>query len=273
MVSPETVLTARRWADLGLPHDQAGLRVAQRAVHPDMCSEAGAADAFMRLKSLFNAPDVDLRIATGTYGSGAVTWAFGDADADLAEVAWSAHRDIRATDGLWAAEATLNSDHTTLTCDYGPGWWWLSDFGVLDERTVVWVAKRLMALAAIAAKHNVVHGDIHPATVALLPAGHGLRLDGWWTGVRVGLPLAVRPVAPTLGRFTKGAPATPELMVSQSAKMLLDHEAGPLTKTLNDLWLRPTGPDAAFHTIDRIAHDAFGKPTWHPLAAPTTKGI
>lgn len=267
------VLSAKRWADLGLPHDKTGLRQAQRLMHPDVNHDPDAGTAFQRLFELFNAPELDLRLAKGTMNGGSVIWTFDAADADLAEVALSAHRSIRNHKSMWAAEATLSADRTELTCGYGDGWWWLSDFGTLDERTVVWVAKRLMALAAIADNCDLVHGDINPSTTVLMPSEHGLRLDGWWTCVRVGEPLSVRPAAPTLARFTKGAPATPELMVSQAAKMLLGHDTGPLTDVLNDLWLRPINPNLAFFAIDAAAVKAFGKASWHPLHAPSAKGI
>ena len=64
----DAVLSALNWdplARLGLPHDKKGLLRAKRMLHPDVSKHKQATEAYMMLDSLFNAPDIDLRIAQG----------------------------------------------------------------------------------------------------------------------------------------------------------------------------------------------------------------
>jgi hypothetical protein len=272
-ITPTKVMQAKNWADLNLTHDRAGLRSAQRAVHPDVCPDPQASDAFTRLEVLFHAPDADLRLARGTFKGGSVEWKFEVQDKDLAEKAYHFQKEIRnqADGSLWVPSPSL--DGVTLTNSYGDGWWFLDSFSKLDERTVVWVVKRLMAAIAVADKVGIVHGDINPKTVALSPSRHGLQLDGWWTGVHHGEPLAVKPTAPTLTKWLNGAGASSKLSVSQAAKMMLDHDCGALRGLLASLWTQPKDPSIAFRELDEASKAKFGKPQWHELAEPNTKPI
>lgn len=270
-VKVSDVLKAKRWSDLGFAHDQSGLRAAQREFHPDVCHEANAAEAFIRLKTLFELPDIQTRKADGRFVGGKIAWTFDRDDIDLAQKAVRAQKAMSVESDLWVPQPELGGE--TLTCTYGEGWWPLRDFQ-LDERSVVWVAKRLMAVSTIASKLNLVHGDINPKTAMILPEQHGLRLDGWWTSVADGEVLEVLPEAPTPTKWLNGSAATPKLMVAQSAKMLLgNHDCGPLKDVLKDLWLRPTSPQTAFETIDTTAKTAFGANSWHPLSQPNVEGI
>lgn len=266
-------MRATSWADLNLPHDAKGLRSAQRAVHPDVCLEADAHDAFTKLTVLFEAPDMDLRLAKGSFKGGKVEWKFDTHDQDLADLAHKAHNKIRKVkDGeLWVAESSLLG--TTLTNTYGDGWWFLRSFPKLDERTVVWVVKRLMAVITLAEKAGMVHGDINKNTVALNPSLHGLRLDGWWTSVNIGESLQVKPDAETLTKYLRGAEVDAKLSVSQAAKMLLDNNCGVLEPLLEKFWTNPPTPQEAFQKLDDASRAKFGKPTWHELKEPKSKGI
>lgn len=272
-ITASQVMRATSWADLNLPHDASGLKSAQRAVHPDICSEPSAHDAFTKLPILFHAPDMDLRLAKGKFMGGSVEWKFDIQDQDLTSHAESMQRSVHnQPDGaLWAPSGSVMS--STLTNTYGNGWWFLRDFKKLDARTVVWVAKRLMAAISVAEKAGIVHGDINENTVALNPSQHGLMLDGWWTAVEVGETLQVRPDAPTLNKYLNGAAVDSKFSVSQASKLLLKHECGNLESHIKAMWVNPTTPQKAFRIVDEKSREAFGKPTWHELAEPKTKGI
>lgn len=268
MTTPAQVLAATRWSDLGLPRDADGMRAARRALHPDTCHEPGATEAFTRLEALFEASDIDLRLATGTMvGPGVVRWDFDPADADLARVGVEVAEQVRSAEPIgWAPRTRADGDH--VISEHGPGWWPLSDFGTLDERTVVWVAKRALAASAVAERLGWVHGDIFDLTVWLEPEAHGLHLDSWHTAVRVGGSLVATPHAKTLPRWMGGEPVSGELACSQIAAMASGHDCGPLADLFEELRLRPVDPSRAFARVDEAAKSAFGAPSWHPLARP-----
>ena len=63
----EMIDSAKVWSDLNAPKTQNDLRKLQRMVHPDINHEPGANAAFVKLTELFNAPDYDLRVASGVH--------------------------------------------------------------------------------------------------------------------------------------------------------------------------------------------------------------
>lgn len=266
----EAILAARTWADTGFEHSRSGLRRAQSRVHPDICREPGADDAFMRLQTLFDAPDVDLRLAKGRFRGGSIAWEFATGDRDLLE------RALEAQGALWKPSEPVQwvpepiRDSMALESRYGPGWWFLSQFGKLDGRTVAWVWKRLLAAIATAESTGWVHGDINASTVALLPSEHGLRLDGWWTAVPVGSPLSVSPTASTPPAFLSGDPVDSRVSVAQAADLLLQHFPGrELGALLGQLRLRPVLALEAFEQGERAIQADYGPPKWHVLETPT----
>ncbi|MDR3359266.1 MAG: hypothetical protein LBO20_01125 [Bifidobacteriaceae bacterium] len=150
-------------------------------------------------------------------------------------------------------------------------WWFLGDFGQLDDATAVWVAKRLAAAINQAALVGLAHSDINPWTVVVNPADHGLRLDGWWLGRLIGQPLTVRPSAPTPSRYLGGAPADDLLGVSQAAAMLAESgTTGELRRLFSDQALRPQPPTVFFQAVTDCSRRQFGADRWRPLARPAT---
>ncbi len=285
-ITVDDVLAAGTWADLHLPRTKAGLRAGERAVHPDMCPDPRATAAFMHLNDLYTtSTDFALRVATATrQAPGILTWTPRAGFEDLAGVARKAMDDVAGThhDGprftTWALPDG-HPDGEQLTVGYRDDpdehWWFLSDIGKLDERTVVWVAKRLAAAITLTEQAGWVHGDIHPGTVAVNPAHHGLRLDGWWTAIRIGARITVTPTATTPPRWLGGAGAQAAMSVAQAAAMLLTASelTGPLHDVLARQALTPTGPAALFTQIDEAARQLFGNPAWHELAEPATEPI
>lgn len=281
----EAVLSASSWADLGLPRTRASLRTAARAVHPDLCSDPRAGRAFARLNDLFAAPEHALRVATAQRaGPGVLRWTPRSSFDDLADVARQAMADVAATTpGAAPRFATWTLPGPGVTVAYaqagadepGQRWWFLRDFPRLDSRTGVWVAKRLAAAVAAAERAGWVHGDIHPATVVLDPAGHGLRLDGWWSAVRLDERIAVAPTAPTPPRWLGGAAADATMSVAQAAAMLVERCAAdePLRTVLARHAVDPGTPVQLHDDVDRAARALYGAPSWHVLADPASAPI
>ena len=278
----DTVLAAAAWSDLpGYPRDARGLRRLQRELHPDVNPDPRAADAFARIEVLFNAPDVVVHLARGRKRSGAMEWDLGAGNEDLAATAVVAARDVLRQPNPDGSAPTVQwvptpaaSGHV-LTSDYGPGWWLLTDFPALDAATAAWVWNRLLAVISMAERAGWIHGDIAPGVIALDPAEHGLRLDGWWTAVRPGHRLVVAPTSTTPPAYKGGKRADAQLSLAQAASSLLERSA-PSPKIKNLLLqtsLRPAGlPKTLKHTRGAL-HADFGRRAWHELAAPSAVAI
>ncbi|GAA1876322.1 hypothetical protein GCM10009751_40140 [Myceligenerans crystallogenes] len=274
------MLAAATWGDLGTPRTPAGLRALRRALHPDVCAHPRAAEAFAHVTGLYEGPDFRLRVATGRrHGPGALLWRPEPGFEDLADVADRAHRALAGVrhPGFFsrrgAVPAAAPPAAGVVVYDDGDAsarWWFLADFPRLDARTTVWVAKRLAAATAQAAEAGWVHGDVHAGTVVLNPAEHGLRLDGWWSGVRLGERLEVAPTAPTPPRWLGGARADARLTVAQSAALLL--AAGAPAPDLADVLRRhaadPGDPADLLRDVDQVARRLYGRPAWHLLREP-----
>lgn len=278
-ITPETVLKARRWSALGLPKTPEGLRAAQRVVHPDVCKEPNAHDAFIRVSELFNGPDIHTRLADGSFvGNHKVAWKFDPSNNDLARSAEKAHRDILKATTVpveWVGRANLSGD--TLTIDYGQaGWYYLSEYALatLSARDVGWILRRLCAIVHVASEAGWVHGDITSESIVVLPSEHGVRLDGWWAAVKKGEPLKVKPSAFTPIRFLSNAPTESKMSIAQIADTMLHAETSDNLKALlKRLKFNPVSPSEALKQIDAALLKDFGKPAWHELPVPATGEI
>lgn len=274
------VLPALNWdplARLGLPHDKKGLLRAKRMLHPDVSKHKQATEAYMMLDSLFNAPDIDLRIAQGSYVDGGVRWSFDSVNQDLAQRAIRFQKSIHsATDDVKWVPRVDNQDDSNYTSTYNLGsdegsWVMLSEFDGLDSRTVAWVVRRLLAVATVSYNQNIIHGDINKYVVALAPKVHGLRLDGWWSAVKSGEHLVVSPKQETLRRYLSGSNADDLLMVSHIARTLTDcwnKPTGELGSLLKEWTLRPVELEQAVRMTESALDSNFGKRVWHELSAP-----
>lgn len=282
VLTPAAVLAATRWAELGVPRTPAGLRALRRALHPDLCTDPLAGAAFAHVTALYDGPDVALRLATARRdGPGRLVWTPVPGFEDLLDVADRAHGDLARTRHprfFTRMAPAPGASHTRLvTYDDGgtARWWFLADVGRLDSRTAVWVAKRLAAAIEQAAEVGWVHGDIHAGTVVLCPEEHGLRLDGWWSAVRLGDRLAVAPRAPTPPRWLGGARVDPCLAVAQAAATVLEvaDVDAPLADVLRRHATGPGLPSALVRDVDGAARSLYGAPAWHPLPEPPSPSL
>lgn len=277
----DKVIAARSWGDLGIPKTPQILRQTRVKCHPDTNSDPRATEAFLKLEALFTAPDITLRTASGyRVGGGALEWKMEVGFEDLAAQAINASTAVRSLSEVdWAPTITKKVGVTgnTLVSTYGAGWWLFSDFAGFDERTTAWVWGRMLAAFATAEKAGYVHGDVTPEIIALHPAQHGLRLDGWWSSVREGHKLVVRPTADTPPGYLAGNPATSALSVSQGASMLLRNPkvrvATHLKAHLKEMTLRPKSAAKTFQLHRDANKKDFGKRAWHPLASPACNEI
>lgn len=276
----DAVLSALNWdplARLGLSHDKKGLLRAKRMLHPDVSKHKQATEAYMMLDSLFNAPDIDLRIAQGRYVDGGVRWFFDSVNQDLAQCAIRFQKSIHsATDDVKWVPRVDNQNDSNYTSTYNLGddegsWVMLSEFDGLDSRTVAWVVRRLLAVATVSYNQDVVHGDINKYVVALAPKVHGLRLDGWWSAVKSNEHLIVSPKQETLRRYLSGSKADDLLMVSHIARTLTgcwDKPTGELGSLLKEWTLRPVELEKAVRMTESALDSDFGKRVWHELSTP-----
>lgn len=260
----EQVLTARSWRDLGLAKDKGSLRTLQFNLHPDRCADPRASDAFARLSDLFNAPDYDRRVATGTKGNGYIDWTMKTGFEDRSKTAINISKKLPKDTISFFAPVDSNMRTT-----YGDGWYFISDFDKFDSRTAVWLAKRLAAAAHTLEIHSVVHANINPDTVVINPEVHGLKLDGWWHAVSAGERIVLKPEAKTPSNFLGGTPASSNLDVAQFSAMLCEKTDADdkLVNIFKRNALTPSKPIEFFREVDKTAGELYGK-KWHPLEVP-----
>lgn len=270
----ENILESSRWSEIGFPHTKEGLRKAQAQVHPDICHDPRANDAFIKVTELFNSPQIDLRLAAGYYDNGSIKWVFEPSNYDLRDSALRIQRKIwESTDKVkWVPKPSVQKNN--LISEYGEGWWVLSDFKKLDERTSVWIWRRLLAVISVAEKCGYVHGDINSNSVVVHPKEHGLRLDAWWTAVDLNTPLQVSPVASTPPAFLSGNDCNAELSISQASSMLLTYDVAENLRELLTEWrLRPVSVEEAYKQSNNAIEKDFGESQWHELSHPDSPSI
>jgi len=272
------IMTAKTWRALNIPKTKDALRDLQREFHPDVNTDPNAHEAFVKLVPLFEGPDYQLRVANGTATTAhAIAWSMEKDFDDRKIVA------VRALEQLAKLPAEFNRffpkihsfgpDHLTL--NYGEGWWFVEDFPKFDSRTAVWIAKRGAAAIKKAAESGIVHGDINPRTVALLPSEHGLMLDGWWHSVELDSRLALKPDAPTPARYFGGAGADEKVMVAQLAAMLTKTSDADklLLETFKKHSFGVANARDFFNEVNDVATKLYGPAKWHPLDVPAVPMI
>lgn len=277
--STDTVLSARTWRELGVPHTDHALRQLQRRLHPDLCADAHAADAFAKLMVLWKENvEFSRRLARGRrVGDRTIRWEVADADADLAAAVLSTASSIG---GNMFVTTPAGVDSTTIDVTYGIGegrWWFLSDFddSALVGEHAVWVFKRLLAAITVISEAGFSHGDISAHNIVINPDEHGLQLDGFWGSVPLGSPLVVRPDAVTPAAYVRGAETTPNMSVAQAASTVLNSfDVSPsFKKVLRELTLRPTETTRAFESAVDAASTDFGSPKWVEMTPPSTPSL
>lgn len=277
--STDAVLSARTWRELGVPHTDHALRHLQRRLHPDLCADTHAADAFAKLMVLWKENvEFSRRLARGRrVGDQTIRWEVADGDADLAAAVLSAADDIGGSMFVTTPELV---DSTVIDVTYGIGegrWWFLSDFDAdaLVGEHAVWVFKRLLAAITVIGGAGLSHGDVSAHNIVINPDEHGLQLDGFWGSVPLGSPLLVRPDAVTPAAYLRGAGTTPNMSVAQAASTVLNSfEVSPSFKRmLRELTLRPTTPTTAFESAVAAASADFGRAKWVEMTPPSTPSL
>lgn len=268
----QMVQEASSWSDLNAPKTQNDLRKLQRMVHPDINHEPGANAAFVKLTELFNAPDYDLRVASGVQKDGhIIEWTIKPGFKDRLEmvkfIKFDSSFDIFYTK---VAKAHLDS----IDVAYGEGFWFLEDC-YIDGRSSIWIAKRL---AAAINKAPRIHANITPKTVVLNPSEHGLKLDGWFYSIKENERLELRPEARTMPKYLGGSKADKMLDVSQAAAMLADvtdftKEEHQLQNYFQQQERDPSTPSEFLAGIDKVALGLYGSPKFHIMEQPNKQSI
>lgn len=278
MVSVAEVLSAKTWRALKMPKTKDSLRDLQRALHPDVNPDPQANDAFAKAMSLFEGPDFMLRVANGTATeSHLIGWNptkdFGDRNIVAVRALEQLAKLPDEFRRFFPKIHDFGPDHITVA--YGEGWWFVEDFPEFDSRTSVWIAKRGAAAIKKAAESGIVHGDINPKTVVLLPSQHGLMLDGWWHSVKLGSRLALKPEAPTPARYFGGAEADEKLMVAQFAAMLTSRSNPDkvLLEAFKKASLGTMDAEKFFNLVSDAATKLYGPASWHELNVPSVPMI
>lgn len=284
-ITPEIVLSAKKWSELGLPHDRNGLKSAQRRVHPDVCHHPEASSAFAALTILFDAPEFSVRLAEGQrtgVRDHEIKWTvLSDSDKDLVKSAWTAMSAFKNERWVPKARRSHGTD-LSLDVEYGEGWWFLSDFSPesLDGRTSVWVFRRLLAAIAVCSADNgIIHPSVDASKIVVNPREHGLMLDGWWGAVKTGERLVVAPDSVfTPPKYLHGGDADEMMSVSQSAATVLDsftfEDAPNVKASLEGFKIRPRGARSVFDEFARSVKEDFGSESkWHELPEPTSPMI
>lgn len=279
MISVAQITSAKSWLDLRVPKTKTELRRLQREVHPDVCDDPRAPMAFAKLMELYSGPDYDMRVASGTaVGDHKIAWKPKATFEDRLSVARSRLTSLSNLEDKFAMffPRNIGTNLDELTVEYGRGWYFISGYGFsFDSRTVVWMAKRLAGALNQSTKLGFVHGNISPDTVAIMPAEHGLKIDGWWHSVKVGERLALKPDTKTPPKYFGGFPADNKIDIAQSAAML--QNVGKPDKLIAEVLgkhsVNPGTPVEFFNDIDDAARKLYGKNSWHPLALPKQQMI
>ena len=273
----DTVLKAETWRQLNVPKTKDSLRDMQRQFHPDMNADPKAHEAFVKAMSLFEGADFVSRVATGVAtATHLIGWHMHKDFEDRKEPAVRALEKLSKLDPKFARffpkVYDWGPDHVTI--QYGAGWWFVEDFDKFDSRTAVWIAKRAGAAIIKAAECGLVHANINPKTVVLLPSEHGLMIDGWWHSVPAGERLQLKPEASTPAKYFGGAPADEQLMVAQLAVMLTDRaEADKLLAETFKKYTIGGKAKSFFNDVDTVAKKLYGPPSWHVLEQPSVSMI
>jgi hypothetical protein len=164
----------------------------------------------------------------------------------------------------------------------------------LDLRNAAWIWRRLLFALGHAHLAGLVHGEVTPESVRILPVEHGLVLTDWCHAVVPGLE---PPPAPD-GRVSARKPFFPPARFGASPEPLATgHDIFMATRTMvallavGELGRYPalaafvTGctlepvtrqPDNAFtliENLDDILEDAFGPRKFMPMSLPAGAGL
>lgn len=275
----DEVLSAKNWGSFNLEKTKDRLRNLQFQFHPDRNTDPRAHDAFIKINELFEGADYDLRVASGIKTTDhKIIWKPKATFEDRLSVARSRLTSLSNLEDKFAMffPRNIGDNLDELTVEYGRGWYFIGDYGFLfDSRTVVWMAKRLAGALNQSTKLGFVHGNISPDTVAIMPAEHGLKIDGWWHSVKVGERLALKPDTKTPPKYFGGFTADNKIDIAQSAAMLQDVSKSDklIAEVLSKHSVNPGTPVEFFNDIDDAARRLYGKNSWHPLALPKQQMI
>lgn len=255
------ILKAKTWRNLNV--ERSDIKLLRKQFHPDVNKDPQAHDAFVRLNELFGGPDFGNRYASATKDGSHTVWRPKPGFEDLQSNAVAALRQLSKSKEPMFFPTLSGVDNDYFSVRYGSGWYLLSDFNQLDDRTLVWIAKR--AAAALIYAGDLVHGDINESNIFINPRVHGLMLDSWQASVKVGQRLICKPAfAPPA--YLGGKPADHNLSVSQVVHTLT--KFGPFDKLLQQTLNEVKTPEELLKQIDRAAQRLFGSPKFHELNEP-----
>jgi hypothetical protein len=273
------ILEAQSWRQLGIGRSHTDLQALRKRWHPDVNPAPNANEVFAKIEWLYDNADYLLRVAEGKKtATNEIEWVARAGFRDLAARYVTVVDDLGTTESRWFPTVLASRDGK-VRVNYGFGghpqrWFWLSDFPRLDQRTTVWLAKRLFAALAAVERSGWCHTDIIPNVVAIDPDNHGLKLDGWWSAVRIGEPLDISPTQKVDAAYEGGKPADSALMVEQAARALLErcHPMKAMRAVLEQAAHSPRSIQQTFWDLDRCGKEAFGTAFW-ALDAPTIEPI
>ncbi len=156
----------------------------------------------------------------------------------------------------------------------------------LDGRHLGWIFKRLLTVMGFSHRHGTIHTAVLPCHVLLHAPRHGLRLVGWGQSVETGHPIRTVPT-----RYRdwypldelNGQPASPATDLFLAARCLVYLAGGdPVANVMPDTVphpmqrflstclfesprMRPNDHWELLGDFDRLLHQLYGPPKFHPL--------
>lgn len=306
MTTIDQIMNAATWKDI-FPADpdaaRKEYRVLLRTVHPDVCSDSRAGDAFIKLRQFYTTYRAN-PADTGTTGSttsdvtelisdpaflffrtgGRLFWVTRNSrDNDRAEAMSEALKKLknsrspqffpefistfRAADGRRGVEVK-----------YPDGVWNLSKFEKLDDRNTIWVFKRIIVALMLAHEQGLIHGNVHPNAIMVLPEDHGLILDGWGYSVNKGEKLKIKPEGHVPAEYLKGKEADEWADISAAGAVALEMAHDNLHprlerffKSLRDYKELDAG--LVLRDFNEMTEEVFGAPKFHVLENPGSDPI
>lgn len=300
-MSVDQIMNAKSWVDVFPKGDNDArktYRALLRTVHPDVCHDPRANDAFIKLRRLYaNYRNGDASTDATSSGPKFVSLINDDAflltrtdaryfwialnrkDNDLMDHAATVLEDLKKSDAPqffpdFKSRFRDGTGRAGVEVAYPEGTWNLSDFERFDERTVVWVFKRILVSLILAHSRGHIHGNIDTHAIQLLPTEHGMILDNWGYCVPTGQKLKIRPSAHIPEVYLKGKESEEWVDLSAAGALALKMSNGKMHIRLKRFFtaLRDYKENDAAQVLrdfNDVTEDIFGPPKFHPLAQPS----
>lgn len=305
-MSVDLIMDAKSWVDV-FPKDnneaRKKYRTLLRTVHPDVCSDARANDAFIKLRRLYTSyrnggVEEDTETTTSVKFTTVITddvfvltrlekrlfWVTRNRkDNDRAERASKALEDLKKSRGAqffpeFVSRFRDGTGRAGVEVKYPQRVWNLKDFDVFDERTVIWVFKRILVSLILAHERGHIHGNISKSAIMLIPEDHGMVLDNWGYSVPKGQKLKIRSDAYIPEPYLKGEPADEWVDLAAAGDLALKLSDGKLNIRLKRFFsalikYKTTDAEQVLRDFNDVTEDIYGPPKFHPLAPPASEPI